>query len=133
MKSTYKLLGVFWDGRKVVKTNFKVCKPRNEILDYHYPYELFDVNCYARKITITELLKVNEEKEAFEIVDKLKQCNKIYAIIDCIPNVRNPILLRFVRKRILQVLNYLQESASCAKIYVDRVVLGYGKRNCEKH
>ena len=56
MKSTYKLLGVFWDRKEIVETNFDVIRKCRDILDYRYVRELFDVNNYVRKIKVSELL-----------------------------------------------------------------------------
>lgn len=80
----------------------------------------YDVNECMRKIAISELLNANEEKDVFEITNKLKRCCKILVVIDWLPNVRNFILQRFAKKRILQVLNYLSKRIPSAKIYVDR-------------
>lgn len=120
MKTTYKLFGLVWDKKEIVQTKFEILKHDDPILDFRYDYELFDVNEYTRKIAISELLNANEEKDVFEITNKLKRCGKILVIIDCLPNVRNFILQRFAKKRILQVLNCLSKSVPSAKIYVDR-------------
>ncbi len=120
MKTTYKLFGLVWDKKEIVQTKFEILKHDDPILDFRYDYELFDVNEYARKIAISELMNANDEKDAFEITNKLKRCGKILAIIDCLPKVRCLILQRFAKKRILQILNYLSKSIPSAKIYVDR-------------
>ncbi len=120
MKTTYKLLGLVWDKKEIVQTKFEIFKHGVSILDFRYDDELFDVNECMRKIAISELLNANEEKDVFEITNKLKRCCKILVVIDWLPNVRNFILQRFAKKRILQVLNYLSKRMPSAKIYVDR-------------
>ena len=61
MKSTYKLLGVFWDRKEIVETKFTIERKYRSILDYRYARELFDQKCYVRKIQISELFKENLE------------------------------------------------------------------------
>ena len=120
MKSTYKLLGVFWDRKEIVDTNFAVVRKCRNILEYRYERELFDVGCYVRKIKISELLKANLESDAKVIIRQIRHCDKIVGVIDYCPRIKNIILQRFVRKRILQVLNYLQKELPNAKICVNR-------------
>lgn len=122
MKSTYKLLGVFWDRKEIVYTKFVVVRKYRNILDYRYVRELFDVGGYVRKIKISELLKANFENEVKAIINQLRHCDKIVGVIDCLPRVKNSVLRRFARKRILQVLNYLWKELPNAKICVNRKV-----------
>lgn len=122
MKSTYKLLGVFWDRREVTDTRFSVVKDCQNIFDYRYVRELFDVDGYVRKIKISEFLRANAENEVDSIVRQMRHCDKIVGIIDCFPRVKNVVLRRFVRKRILQVLNYLRKVLPKAQICVNRKV-----------
>ncbi len=122
MKSTYKLLGVLWDRKEIVDTKFAVVRKYRDILDYRYVRELFDVGGCVRKISISELLKTNVENEVKVIVKQLQYCDKIVGIIDYFPRVKNVVLRRFVRKRILQVLNYLRKELPNAKICVNRKV-----------
>ena len=122
MKSTYKLLGVFWDRKEIVETNFDVIRKCRDILDYRYVRELFDVNNYVRKIKVSELLKANLENDVKVIINQLRHCDKIVGVIDYFPRVKNAVLRRFVRKRILQVLNYLRKELPNAKICVSRKV-----------
>lgn len=122
MKSTYKLLGVFWDRKEIIDTRFTVVRKCQDILDYRYVRELFDVGGYVRKIKISELLKANLENEVKAIANQLLHCDKIIGVIDYFPRVKNVVLQRFVRKRILQVLNYLRKELPNAKIGVNRKV-----------
>jgi len=122
MKSTYKLLGVFWDRKEIVYTKFVVVRKYRNILDYRYVRELFDVGGYVRKIKISELLKANFENEVKAIINQLRHCDKIVGVIDYFPRVKNFVLRRFARKRILQVLNYLWKELPNAKICVNRKV-----------
>ncbi len=122
MKSTYKLLGVFWDRKEIVDNRFTVVRKCQDVLDYRYVRELFDVGGYVRKIKISELLKANLENEVKAITNQLLHCDKIVGVIDYFPRVKNVVLQRFVRKRILQVLNYLRNELPNAKICVNRKV-----------
>lgn len=122
MKSTYKLLGVFWDRKEIVYTKFVVVRKYRNVLDYRYVRELFDVGGYVRKIKISELLKANFENEVKAIINQLRHCDKIVGVIDYFPRVKNSVLRRFARKRILQVLNYLWKELPNAKICVNRKV-----------
>ena len=96
MKSTYKLLGVFWDREEIVETNFDVIRKCRDILDYRYVRELFDVNNYVRKIKVSELLKANLENDVKVIINQLRHCDKIVGVIDYFPRVKNSVLRRFV-------------------------------------
>ena len=122
MKSTYKLLGVFWDGKKIVGTKFTIVRNCQNILDYRYMRDLFDVDGCVRKIKISELLKANFEGEAKALVEQLRHCDKIVGVIDYFPRIKNVVSRRFVRKRILQVLGYLRQELPNAKICVNRIV-----------
>lgn len=122
MKSTYKLLGVFWDRKEIIDTQFTVVRKCRDILDYRYERNLFDINDYVRKIKISELLKVNLEDDVEPIVKELRYCDKIVGVIDYFPHVKNIVLRRFIRKRILQVLNYLRRELPNTKICVSRKV-----------
>ena len=122
MKSTYKLLGMFWDRKEIVDTKFAVVRKCWNILDYRYVQELFDVGGYVRKIKMSELLKANFENEVKTIINQLRYCDKVVGVIDYFPRVNNGVLRKFARKRILQVLNYLRKELPNAKICVNRKV-----------
>ena len=56
------------------------------------------------------------------IINQLRHCDKIVGVIDYFPRVKNAVLRRLARKRILQVLNYLRKELPNAKICVSRKV-----------
>lgn len=122
MKSTYKLLGVFWDGKEIIDSKFAIVGDCRNILDYRYTRDLFDINGCIRKIKISELLEANFENEVKAIVEQLRYCDKIVGVIDYFPRVKNAVLRKFARKRILQVLNYLRKELQNAKICVNRKI-----------
>ena len=122
MKSTYKLFSVFWDRREVVNFQFPVVRNYWEILDYHYERELFDVKKFVRKITISKLLNEDDGERISCILHRLKHCSKIIVVIDYFPKVKNIVIQKFIQKRILQVLNFLQKEIPKAKICVTRKV-----------
>ena len=102
--SRYKLLGEIWDNCRTKEYKF-IKVNLNEILPYHKEYGLLDYNrSYERRVELSTLLDASKECLK-SILKKLKPCDKIYVVLDCLPKTNNPITKSFYEKRIAQI-NY---------------------------
>lgn len=110
MKTTYKLLGVFWDKKEdICYFNF-VCSSIQNIRDYKEPFDLFDNNKYVRKILFSELFNISENFKKERILEVVGYCSKIFIENDCRIASNNKILKQFIFKRYCQIVCELQKS-----------------------
>lgn len=116
MKSTYKLVGLFWDG-----------KPEGKEPDTVYSYDadylpaagqpcLFDLIEMKRRIELSELFAANGQVGFEAIVKKLAGCSSLAVVIDCPPKTRGLTQRRFFRHRTLQVFGSLARALPGTKV-----------------
>lgn len=107
MKGTYKLVGVFWDGRPEIIRNVAV-KPYDMFyLSLSSQPCLFDLIECKRQIKLSQLLQIQNQEEAAVIIEKLVDCKSVAIVADYIPKVKSSVHCRFFEHRLLQVLGYL--------------------------
>jgi len=109
MKTTYKLLGSFWDGRKDLETPLAEYSEERQIRDYKEEYDLFDTLEYIRSVRISELFRLEYGNRIFSVLDKLRLCSKVIIILDCYIKSENPVIRNFLSKRISQCLRLVQD------------------------
>lgn len=109
MKTTYKLLGSFWDGRKDLETPLAEYSEERQIRDYKEEYDLFDTLEYIRSVRISELFRLEYGNRFFSVLDKLRLCSKVIIILDCYIKSENPVIRNFLSKRISQCLRLVQD------------------------
>lgn len=109
MKTTYKLLGSFWDGRKDLETPLAEYSEERQIRDYKEEYDLFDTLEYIRSVRISELFRLEYGNRIFSVLDKLRLCSKVIIILDCYIKSENPVIRNFFSKRISQCLRLVQD------------------------
>jgi len=109
MKSTYKLLGVFWDQRPIPE-EFPELVDCEEIQDYREEYNLFDLAGYRREVKLTELLSIENVEKLNSIIKLLRKCDKAYLHIDYIPRCELPVVCNFFVRRTMQIYRYIKES-----------------------
>lgn len=109
MKSTYQLLGSFWDGRKDLETPLTEYSRERQIRDYKEEYDLFDSQEYIRSVKISELLRQNVGEKILPILERLRLCSKVVFVLDCSIQSENPVIRKFLSKRISQCLRYMQD------------------------
>lgn len=107
MKSTYKLLGSFWDGRKDLDEPLAEYSREKQIRDYKEEFDLFDSQEYTRSVKVSELLRQNIGEKILPILERLRLCSKVVLILDCSIQSENPVIRRFLSKRISQCLRYI--------------------------
>ena len=106
--TTYKLLGVFWDGKLEYQGEIEYC-PRDDILDYRYKRELFDNNDFFRKVDLSELLNVENGEILAKIKAEMQNCDKVFVKKDVVLRSGNPVLERFLEKRSRQAVQGLMD------------------------
>lgn len=109
MKSTYKLLGSFWDGRENLEVPLAEYSGEKQIRDYKEGYDLFDTKEYVRSISISELLRLDDGNKVFATLERLRFCSKVVIILDCNLKSENPVIRRFLSKRVSQCLKLVQD------------------------
>jgi len=109
MKSTYKLLGSFWDGRKDLDEPLAEYSREKQIRDYKEEFDLFDSQEYIRSVKISELLRQNVGEKILPILERLRLCSKVVFVLDCSIQSENPVIRKFLSKRISQCLRYMQD------------------------
>ena len=116
MKTSYKLLGEFWDNLKT-STTVSYLDSDDFISDIDEDYNLFDFN-NIRKVDITDILEINNDAELKILLDKTKKYSSILININYIPINRNRSLDNFYLKRINQVYSYFEEKLDNTEVYL---------------
>lgn len=116
MKTSYKLLGEFWDNLKTSAT-VSYLDSDDFISDIDEDYNLFDFN-NIRKVDITDILEINHDAELKILLDKMKKYSSILININYIPINRNRSLDNFYLKRINQVYSYFKEKLDNTEVYL---------------
>lgn len=99
MKTTYKLIGLFWDRQPIPSK-----KP--DIICIN------DISINDSVITISEILNTPDEL----LENKLHHTQKAKMLVDYIPNARTKMVLQFYTKRLLQISEYLSAIIVCKDI-----------------
>ncbi len=110
MKNSYKLFGMFWDGK--ISKQIPMCKMSEAACfrDYKWEYDLFDSKEYVRTIKASELMTMETEKERESLTKIIRHCDRIIVLSDLFFKELNPVLLKFYKKRISQIVIWLQET-----------------------
>ena len=116
MKTSYKLLGKFWDKLKT-STPVSYLDSDDFISDIDEDYNLFDFN-NIRKVDITDILEINNDAELKILLDKMKKYSSILININYIPISRNRSLDNFYLKRINQIYSYFKEKLDNTDVYL---------------
>lgn len=122
MKKSYTLFGVIWDNIDISKTIIHSIEYKSieNIADYHCPRNLFDLHEYNRKISLCELLSLNDGSQLSEVMSQLQICDNIYIIKDYIPRYDYPTIRNFLDKRIMQIYVLLQQQLPNTKVYLSQ-------------
>lgn len=120
MKSTYDLIGTFWDGRPADTVAQTV--PYDPLMpEAGTPYCLFDVNGKRRGIRLSALFAVRDEADWEQTRASLAGCRQIAVIDDCRPRFQGEVVQRFHRHRLRQALHLLRCEIPGARIRVMRL------------
>lgn len=110
MKSTYKLLGSFWDGREDLDIPLVKYSGEETLRDYRVEYDLFDAKEYVRSVRVSELLRLDAGEKIHSILNKLYFCTKVVIVLDCNIQSANPVIRRFLSKRVSQCLKFVRDN-----------------------
>lgn len=107
MKSTYDLIGTFWDGRPADAVAQTV--PYDPLMpEAGTPYCLFDINGKRRGIWLSVLFAVRDEADWERVRASLAGCRQIAVIDDCRPRFQGQAVQQFHQHRLRQVLCLLR-------------------------
>ena len=107
MKSTYDLIGTFWDGRPADAVAETI--PYNPLMpEAGTSHCLFDVHGKQRSIRLSALFAVRDEMDWEHVKASLAGCRQIAVIDDCRPRFRGEAVQRFHQHRLRQVLRLLR-------------------------
>ena len=117
MKSTYDLIGTFWDGRPgdiIAET-----VPYDPLMpEAGTPYCLFDIHGKRRSIRLSALFAVRDETDWEQVKASLIGCRQVAVIDDCRPRFRGEAVQRFHQHRLRQALHLLRCEIPEARIRV---------------
>ena len=117
MKSTYDLIGTFWDGRPAAVAAETV--PYDPLVpEAGTPYCLFDIDGKQRSIRLSALFAVRNDADWKRIKASLTDCRWVAVIDDCRPRFQGEAVQRFHERRLLQALRLLQCEVPDAQIRV---------------
>ncbi len=107
MKSTYDLIGTFWDGRPADAATETV--PYDPLIpEIGTPYCLFDAHGKQRSIRLSALFAVRDETDWEHVKAPLTGCRQIAVIDDCHPRFQGQAVQQFHQHRLRQVLCLLR-------------------------
>jgi hypothetical protein len=116
MKSTYKLLGTFWDHKCPMAYPPPLLSYDELFLDASHPDCLLDLLSKNRSVSHLKLLAINSEADFKNYIGPLRNCNKIALVLDYDFQASNPTHLQFIAKRTAQICQQLNEALSQAEL-----------------
>ncbi len=106
MKSTYKLIGAYWDHVPLPAKEASLSYD-STYLPADSPLCLFDLIEKKRRIGISELLAADSDTRFSAIVDDFDGCDAVAILLDYQPSCGGSILRRFYHLRALQAYGKL--------------------------
>lgn len=117
MKSTYDLIGIFWDGKPADFTAKTV--PYNPLMpELGTPYCLFDIEGKQRSIQLSALFAVQNSTDWEQIKTTAADCCQITVVDDCRPRFHGEAVQQFHEHRLQQTLHLLQHSVPRAQVCI---------------
>lgn len=111
MKSTYKLIGCFWDGLPVDANPETIAVFDAEIAVAGTPENLFDGQGVRRRMLLSDLLAAPEKETMHELIQRAKDCDELYLELDCRPKAPGAVPQIFFQKRAQQAAGFLKANA----------------------
>lgn len=110
MKSTYKLIGVFWDG----KAEADGCAAVLPYDPYYLPLSsqpcLLDLIERKRRVRLSQLLEIRSQEEVESLAEKLDGCGSVAIVVDYLPKAKANVHRKFFKHRTLQALKTLSDA-----------------------
>lgn len=110
MKSTYKLIGAYWDHGFLPQGDIALIPYDPTYLPASSPLCLFDIIEKKRRIGIMELLAADSDAQLSTITDCLGGCNEIAVLLDYQPSAAGSVPRKFYRLRVLQAYGRLSSA-----------------------
>lgn len=110
MKTSYKLIGLFWDHRPESESPLDTVPFDPLFLESGHPYCLFDSDAKRRRIPLTRLLALKSQQEAAELTNALIDCASIAVIRDFEPMTQGMVPQSFYRHRLSQAMRLLEDA-----------------------
>jgi hypothetical protein len=116
MKSTYKLLGLLWDGKPVSQVDSHRCFLEEHFLDYAAPLNLFDIiEGKKRSILLSTVLTKENAEDLENLFLLLEDCNQLEIIQDY-GRLNNKVIDAFIYKKEAQVHKFAETRLPDTKI-----------------
>lgn len=110
MKSTYQLIGLFWDGKPKAEDVGSILPYDQSYLPLSHPLCLFDCVEKKRRVYATELFGVDTQADFDALVEELKGYDSVAAIIDYCPGTQMRTHRRFFMHRMCQAIESLSNA-----------------------
>ena len=116
MKSTYKLIGVFWDKRPQRDDAIALMDFDPTFLPLDSPLCLFDLIEKKRRIALSHLFAVRHDWQLEELLMKTEGSSLIAIELDCLPQSSGATHQRFFAHRLLQATSALSNQCPSAEV-----------------
>lgn len=116
MKSSYRLIGVFWDHRPEATVSLVPAAYDPFYLEAGHPDCLFDCKGKHRYVTLTELLSLNSQEDLDRLASRLGGCVGIAVISDFAMRSRGSVVRQFLQHRLLQAICLLESAVPEASV-----------------
>lgn len=116
MKSTYRLVGTFWDG-KAALDKMPSAEPFDATIGAtNTPDSLFDQAGKRRYVRLSNLLACDDDKSLGNLLESLSCARAVYVALDWQPASSNPTLVSFFDLRVRQILAELNSRLPSCQI-----------------
>lgn len=116
MKSTYKLIGVFWDGKPEASGRAAVVPYDPYYLPLSAQPCLLDLIERKRRVGLSQLLGIGSQEDVMSLAEKLEGCGSVAVVVDYLPKAKSSVHRRFFEHRALQALKALSEALPSTEI-----------------
>ena len=116
MKSTYRLIGVPWDG-KPIPGRAPIPVPFDPTVgEAGSEDNLFDLGGRRKYITASALLSCNIDQQIDEFITMVEDCTAVFIALDYHPPTNNPIIIAFYKLRIMQIYQTVYDKLPAATV-----------------
>ncbi len=116
MKSTYKLIGDFWDKRPESSELARYTSFDESYLPIEMPLCLFDLAGKRRRMPLSVLFTVQNDTQLQKVAANAKDCLELAIELDCLPYLNSVIHQKFFAHRLSQVVMALSSLLPFVKI-----------------
>lgn len=108
MKSTYRLLSIYLDRAPLPDhpPNIADLSKLDSVQDISQEYNLFDLECYQRRVSGSGLLSYTGYPAVAAVLDQQPWCERIYVVLDYV--ARATVATTLYMRRVLQLVRMLQ-------------------------